>query len=473
MNILEIKDLNFIYESISDSGIKKRQEKYALKGINLDIPAGNIITVCGPTGCGKSTLLRLIKQEIAPQGEKSGLITFEGRDLYSLTQRVQAENIAILFQNPEDQIVTDKVWHELAYSLENLGFNRSDMENRIAEMMSFFRLESISNEDTAKLSGGQKQLVLLASLFAVSPKLLLLDEPISQLDPEASEQFIHTLMRLHDKLGTTIIIAEHKLQNLLPISDRIIVMSEGRVAGYDTPTRITDVLNRVLPPYDTNRCAKTNDHSETILTLKDIYFRYSLKSPDVLSCLRADFKKGCSYAIFGCNAAGKTTLLNLIAGLYKPQEGTVKFNPKRLKIGYMPQNTDLLFISDTVKGELKSSGISPDQAPAYIQQLDPERSPFDLSGGEKQLLALAKISASDPDILLLDEPTKGVDVILSKILLDEINRFTENGKTVIMSTHDIAFAKAGADMCSIMSMGRLTAFKTNKDFFESNKLYSI
>ena len=153
MNILEIKDLNFIYESISDSGIKKRQEKYALKDINLDIPAGSIITVCGPTGCGKSTLLRLIKQEISPQGEKRGQITFEGRDLYSLSQREQAENIAILFQNPEDQIVTDKVWHELAYSLENLGFTRSDMENRIAEMMSFFRLESISNEDTATLSG--------------------------------------------------------------------------------------------------------------------------------------------------------------------------------------------------------------------------------------------------------------------------------------------------------------------------------
>ena len=476
MNILEIKELNFRYSDLTDPFQKKASDKYALKDVSLNIPQGSIVTVCGPTGSGKSTLLRLLKQEIAPEGELTGDILYAEKPIRALTEREQAEKISILFQNPEDQIVTDKVWHEIAFGLENLGYSQSEMDNRVAEMLSFFRLESISGTETDKLSGGQKQQVLLASLFAVSPEVLLLDEPISQLDPEASEQFIHTLTRLHEKLGITIIIAEHKIQNLLPISDMVVIMSGGRIVAAGSPDEVKDDLESVLPPIT---CQKQYDpeenegKQESILSMKNIFFRYSLKSADVINSLNADFKPGVTYAIFGCNAAGKTTLLNIISGLYKPQEGSIKFSPAKPKIAYMPQNVDLLFLSDTVNAELKNPEIKPSEKPEYIKNLDVSRSPYDLSGGEKQLLALAKLSAPDPDIILLDEPTKGMDVILSKILIDELKKFTENGKTVIMSTHDLAFAKASADMCSIMSMGRLTAFKTNKIFFETNKLYSI
>ena len=481
MNILEISNLNFIYNTSgtlnngqlqSVNGSKDIFSAPALRDINIKIPKGSIVTVCGPTGCGKSTLLKLLKQEIAPAGALSGEIIFDGKPLSSLSAFEQASRIAILLQNPEDQIVTDKVWHELAYGLENLGYERSSVENRLAEMLSFFRLEPIARTDTDKLSGGQKQLVLLASLFAVSPELLLLDEPISQLDPETSELFIGTLKRLHEKLGTNIIIAEHKLKSLLPISDSVIVMDKGSVKAYGPYKEVKTVLEQTLPPLISEKDSCPAPASPS-LSLKNIYFRYSLKSPDVLENLCADFQKGLIYAIFGCNAAGKTTLLNVISGLYKPQEGRIKTLQKKPKIAYLPQKADLLFISDTVKGELKASGISPGRIPEHIRNLDPARSPYDLSGGEKQLLALTKLIGSDPDIILLDEPTKGTDVILSKTILNELKRFTENDKIIIMSTHDIAFAKASADMCAIMSMGRLTAFKPGKEFFESNRLYRI
>ncbi|MCR4618336.1 MAG: ATP-binding cassette domain-containing protein [Lachnospiraceae bacterium] len=471
MDFLKINNLKFKYASYDESYIP---EGNVLDDVSLNINEGEIITLCGPTGCGKSTLLKLLKKEIAPQGMQSGDIIFCGKNLSELSPLEQAKDIALLFQNPEDQIVTDKVWHEIAFGLENLGIKNAEMENRIAEIIAFFRLESISKSDTATLSGGQKQLLVLASLLAMSPKLLLLDEPISALDPENAESFISTLKRLHKQLGITIIIAEHKVSYVAPISDKMAVMDKGRIVCFDTPNNAMNVYERLLPPIVPveSKMPKPAD-SEPAVSIKNAYFRYSKKEKDVLENLSADFKKGTCYSIFGCNAAGKSTLLNLISGLLKVQEGKISWGVKKPKIAYIPQNVELMFLSDTVRGELINSGYSKDNIPDYTKDLNLSSSPFDLSGGEKQLLALAKISLLTPDILLLDEPSKGMDTNLERIMFRELNRFTENGTCTIMSTHDLHFARTVADMCSIMSMGKLTGFLDTEAFFKSNKLYSI
>ncbi len=497
MNILEIKDLSYKYKNYNEDSLVSRNTEPALSGINLSVPEGSIVILSGPTGCGKSTLLKLLKSEIAPTGEKTGSVVIDGKELSALTQREKAEKIALLMQNTEDQIVTDKVWHEIAYGLENLGVSKSEAENRVAEIISFFRLESIAKKDTSSLSGGQKQMVLLASLFALSPRLLLLDEPISQQDPESSELFINTLQRLHDQLGITIIIAEHKIESLLPLSDLLVVMDRGRTVCSDSPEKAINTFHSLLPPLnklcviDKSRDFYNSDENSVfsdkksknaiysssdkkpLLKADNIYFRYSRGESDVISGLNASFDKGLIYAIFGCNAAGKTTFLNLISGILKVQEGRIIKDPKKLKTAYMPQNVELLFISETVRGELSSVGYEKNDIPDYISPSLFDRSPYDLSGGEKQLLALAKLTAASHDLILLDEPTKGLDTKSEKIMLDILKRFTKNGVTVIMSTHDLTFAKEAADYCSIMSMGRITGFKGTKDFFSENRLYTI
>ena len=490
MDILNINNLNFTYSVYNEGGAKPAAGP-AIKNLSLSVAEGSIVTICGPTGCGKSTLLKLIKQEIAPEGSLTGEMSFAGKKLSILPPKEQAEKIALLFQNPEDQIVTDKVWHEIAFGLENLGYKRSDTENRIAEILSFFRLESISDENTASLSGGQKQLVLLASLLAISPKLLLLDEPISQLDPEAAEIFLSTLKRLHDQLGITMIIAEHKIESLLPITDKLVLMNKGEIIAQGNPEEVLPAVRKLLPPIDINvrfrrkpgegngpepensGSSAASEQSKPALSLRDVYFRYDKNSKDVIRCLSSEFMPGKCYGIFGCNAAGKTTLLNLISGLCKPQEGKISYSVRKPSISYLPQNVDLLFVGNTIRSDLALVGLKPENYPNYVNSFCPDSSPYDLSGGEKQLLALAKITASSPDIILLDEPTKGLDPNMARVMLEELNRFTKNGKTVIMSTHDLTFAYAAADYCSIMSMGRLTAFKPAEEFFRQNKLYSI
>ncbi len=485
MELLKIDNLNFRYKKYNGTKTESLGNS-VLKDISLSVEEGSIVTICGPTGCGKSTLLKLLKQEIAPEGEMTGDITFEDNPLSELPPKEQAEKIALLFQNPEDQTVTDKVWHEIAYGLENLGYPQSEMENRVAEALSFFRLEHIAREDTAKLSGGQKQLVLLASLLTMSPKLLLLDEPISQLDPEAAEIFLSTLKRLHDVLGITMIIAEHRIESILPITDTLILMDNGRIFASGAPETVYPEVKNLLPRVpkadssaDTAADATSSNQepdgisNKPSVTLKDVYFRYENKAADVVSGLSAEFLPGKVYGIFGCNAAGKTTLLNLIAKLCKPQEGRISFEKKTPVIAYLPQNVELLFVGETIKKELSTQGLKPENYPDYVNHFDPDSSPFDLSGGEKQLLALAKITASSPDIILLDEPTKGLDSNMARKMLNELKRFTKNGKTIIMSTHDLDFAYASTDFCSIMSMGRLTSFKPTEEFFTTNRLYSI
>ena len=545
-NILEIKNLSFHYDEYNGKTGLSTIGNDGIEDVTFSIPEGSFVTLCGSTGSGKSTLLKLIKRDVITSGKRTGNIYFDGEDIDQLSAEDISSKIGLLFQNPEDQIVTDKVWQEIAFGLENLGMSQADMETRLAEALAFFRLENISRSDTASLSGGQKQLVSLASILAMYPRLLLLDEPTSMLDPEAAEHYIATLKKLQSSLGLTVIIAEHNLDNILPLSDMLMVMDKGQLICCDTTkealTKLADtesdsltadfplptrygmhiraksipldinsgrmlIKERALNPpklhtttttttaadavttadaatttdVDTAMAAATAcpDHSSVdtkthpaALTIKNMSFRYTGSDRDVINDFSATFNKGCIYALLGCNASGKSTLLNILAGNLKPQLGRLMPKLSSLKIAYMPQDTDNLFVSETIEKDLLSVGLKKDDYPEYIRHLDFSRSPLDLSGGEKQLLGLAKVTALNPQILLLDEPTKGTDNLSRALMTAALRKLRDNGTTIIIACHDMSFAAECADICGIISMGRLIGLKNCREFFISNKLYT-
>lgn len=523
-NILEVKNLSFHYDEYNIKTGLTQIGSRGIDDISFSVPEGSFVTLCGSTGSGKSTLLKLIKRDIITSGKQIGDIFFDGSKISELDAATLSSDIGFLFQNPEDQIVTDKVWHEIAFGLENLGMSQSETETRLAEALAFFNLENISRNDTASLSGGQKQLVSLASVLAMYPRLLLLDEPTSQLDPEAAERYISTIKKLQSALGITVIIAEHNLDRLLPISDLMMVMDNGKLLCCDT---VDNALSRFakntddnmrfdipLParygiyaadklPLDINQgrlllkkrieakqvkasaftssnnspdkkenTADLNAKLPYLMTAKNLSFKYPALASDIIHDLSATFIRGKIYSILGCNASGKSTLLNILAGNLKPQLGHISPKLGKIKIAYMPQDTDNIFIADTVEKELLEVSLSPENYPEYIGQLDKTRNPQDLSGGEKQLLALAKVSALAPELLLLDEPTKGTDSLSRTKMATVLRELATNGTTVIMACHDMNFAAECSDLCAILSMGRLSEFKHSNEFFTQNMLYT-
>lgn len=479
MGQIKIENLTYSYKTYDTKTGTESLSKPVLKDINLEFDTDSITLICGATGSGKSTLLKQIKK------------------LYP--------DAALLYQNPEDQIVTDKVWHEVAFGLENLGLSQVQMDNRLAEALSFFRLEPIAFKDTAACSGGQKQIICLASLLAMKPEILLLDEPLSQLDPESAEIFINTLNRLHKILGITIIIAEHDIHSILPLADRVITIKDGSILSDENSHEIcekdiiaklcgklaSDAVNSQYQNEDNNssiastdRINKTSDTNALII--KDLYFRYDKKTDDILRGLSANFDEGKIVSIFGSNAAGKSTLLHLLAGILKPNEGKIILKQKKAVIGYLPQYVETLFIAETIREELtiyNTSGIQNLFVESFLNEITDndesslnefmDKNPYDLSGGQKQLLGLLKILTHNPSILLLDEPTKGMDYRCKQLLASLLNGLKLGGTTIILSTHDIPFAYSCADMFTILSMGKLTIPQTANEFFADNTLYDI
>ena len=234
MEHFKIEDLNFSYPTAKG--------KLSLENVSLTISKGEYIVLCGRSGSGKTTLLRHLKTVLAPHGKRSGSITFNGVPLEQVSERDQASKIGYVMQNPDDQIVTDKVWHELAFGLESLGTDQKVMRARVAEMACYFGIQDWFHRNVADLSGGQKQLLNLASIMAMQPEVLILDEPTSQLDPIAASDFLNTVRKINIELGTTVIVTEHRLEDIFPYADRAIVMDEGRIIADDTPRNIGKLL---------------------------------------------------------------------------------------------------------------------------------------------------------------------------------------------------------------------------------------
>lgn len=504
MEKIEVKNLSFTYP---DSGTP------ALYDISFTVENGDFITVFGASGSGKTTLLRMLKPSLQPHGQTQGETVFNGNHLHQLSHREESEKIGFVQQNPDNQLVTDKVWHELAFGLESLGLSQNDIRRRVAETAAFFGIEAYFDRDVASLSGGQKQLLNLASVMAMQPELLILDEPTSQLDPIAASEFLSCVHRINRELGTTVIMTDHRPEDVFPLSDRVLLLSQGRVLAFDTPGRIVtnmDIQNDMISMLPTpSRLWKMLDNTtpcplniaqgrnwlkkytdaheilpiyseiipncgENVIDMHDIWFRYEKNSPDVLKNLNLHARKGEIVAIMGGNGAGKSTLLSVIQQLNQAYRGKMTISGKCLM---MPQNPQFLLNGNTLRQSLQEM-VQHHESQRFQEVIAfcelghlLDRHPFDLSGGETQRAALAKLLLAQPDILLLDEPTKGLDNAFKEKLAQLLQSLAASGMTIVLVSHDVEFCARYPHRCFMLFQGELVAEGTPREFFLSNSFY--
>ena len=497
-------------------------EKKALCNITFSVGQGEFLILCGPSGCGKSTLLRHLKSCLAPHGLFSGEIYYRGTLLSELSQREQAQQIGFVLQSPENQVVTDKVWHELAFGLESLGYDTPTIRRRVAEIAAFFGIEHWFYKNVTELSGGQRQLLSLASVMAMQPNVLVLDEPTAQLDPIAAADFLALLSKINRELGTTIILTEHRLEEAFPFATRVIVMNEGAILCDDKPENVGLQLKdkgsgmflamptamRVWAALETNLdCPMTIRDGSSFLTgrreeqallplsikthpaysedialeCEDLWFRYEKDSPDVVKGFSLTLRKGEFYAVLGGNGAGKSTTLKVISGLRAAYRGDVRLHGK---LGHLPQNPQTLFVKRTVREELyevfRGEKIPKEKQDAEVARITElcglrgflDRHPYDLSGGEQQRTALAKVLLTAPEILLLDEPTKGFDAEFKVTFALILRRLIAQGVTILMVSHDVPFCAEYAHKCGLFFDGGIVADGTPREFFSGNSFYT-
>lgn len=558
MNLVEIKDFGFSYPESS---------RKVLEHVNLNIKEGTLNVIMGRSGCGKSTLLRQLKSVLAPAGEKEGEILYRNIPLRDTDHRTQSQEIGFVMQNPDNQIVTDKVWHELAFGLESLGYDNATIRLRVAEMASYFGIQKWFYKNVSELSGGQKQLLNLASVMAMHPSLLILDEPTSQLDPIAASDFLETVKKINRDIGTTVLLTEHRLQDIIPYADRVFVMDEGTLFLEGTPREIGTKLKEhhhgmflsmpvpmqiyagtesaLTCPLTVSegrqwireyieekgikkeqiqqanqRLEKKGEKNENETTgffghfkrqkentppaiqMKDVWFRYEKDSPDVIQDLSLEVKKGEFYALVGGNGTGKSTTLSLLGRVHQPYSGRIYLDGKDLRsfsdrelycgyLGVMPQNPQSIFLKKTVLEDLYSvvGGKKEKPSSEYPISMKKEkaiegivslthlegllnRHPYDLSGGEQQRLALAKVLLLRPKILLMDEPTKGMDAEYKEELGSILKKLQSHGMTIFMISHDVEFVAEYADTTGLFFEGNVVTSKKTRDFFAGNNFYT-
>ena len=526
MEILRIKNLSFSYP---------QSNKSAINDISFSMNSGDFNIIFGQSGCGKSTLLKLIKNELSPYGKIEGSIYYNSKNTNNIEKKISASEIGFVMQNPDSQIVTDKVYRELAFGLESLGYDNASIKRKVAEIASYFGIENWYDKNTAELSGGQKQLLNLASIMVMNPKLILLDEPTAQLDPIASNNFINTLYQLNKDLGISILMVEHNLEKVFSIADNVILLDNGKLLFKDVPQKIVEYLQKS----DNNAAAKSlpcaarifdmlggtgnaplstkdgrhyilenykneiknldishYEHSKsTAIKFKNVYFRYEKKANDILNNVSFNVYNNEHFCILGGNGSGKSTTLNIIAGLLKPYYGKIFINDKKIStlsqkelytnnIALLPQNPQALFITDNVYDDLKevllTNGCNNNKIKNKIDTICNKLSithllkthPYDLSGGEIQKVAIAKLLLSEPKILLLDEPTKGVDAYSRDELGNILQSLTKENMTIITVTHDIEFAAKYANRCGLFFNKELIGIDTPNNFFSMNSFYT-
>lgn len=537
MALFEISNLKFWYPGA---------EKAALDGIHLKIEPGEFVVICGKSGCGKTTLLRHLKSVLTPYGRREGEILYQGQPQETVSARKQAGEIGYVMQSPDNQIVTDKVWHELAFGVENLGYDQQTIRLRVAEMASFFGIQNWFHKKVEELSGGQKQLLNLASIMTMQPKVLVLDEPTSQLDPIAAGEFLSTIRKINLELGTTIIMIEHRLEEVFPMADKVLVLEDGMqkyaasprevgkaLAGNDlflampAPVQIYEALGQVgecpltvcegrkwlslhyAETLKKEQRSEQNDvfaekksknreikKKEVVIEAKEVWFRYERELPDVVRDLSFQVTQGELFCILGGNGTGKSTTLSLISGIRKPYRGKILLKGQDIRkkknaelaggiLGVLPQNPQDLFVKDTVLEDLKEmfEGWSREKrkeeemllaqviADTQIEHLL-KMHPYDLSGGEQQRAALAKVLLLEPEILLLDEPTKGLDGFYKQKLADIFQNLKKRGTTILMVSHDIEFCASYADRCAMFFDGGIVISSEAKEFFTGNSFYT-
>lgn len=525
---IEVRGLSFAYPGAAAP---------VLNGLDWSVPQGAFALLVGGTGSGKSTLLSLLKPEIAPAGELAGELLVLGESVADMDVRTSAERVGYVFQDPENQIVCETVWHEMAFGLENLGLARDEMRRRVAETSYFFGLEDWLHRDTDTLSGGRKQLLSLAAVLALRPRVLLLDEPTSQLDPVAEKNFLHALFRVNRELGCTVVVATHQPRPMLEYATCAYRIEDGRVlevADMASLGHREGLFSGEVPGWGASRRAKngvfssasgklgTLDpragalgakkglksgksaefevqslsrddsgvplragggrilqkmHGGSATTLSEGWFRYDRVSGWVLRGLDVTFSVGAVHAVVGGNGCGKSTMLSVLAKTAKLQRGRMVRGAASAAL--LPQNPKALLVAETVRDELmewaSTCGYDEGAAQERAAQLGLDgldaRHPYDLSGGQRQLLALAKLLLIGPELLLLDEPTKGLDLTSRRIIAHALCKHAQAGGTVIMATHDLDFAEQVADDVAMMFDGEIACMEPPADFFADNVFY--
>ena len=519
---LTIENLSFAYASAP--------ERKVLDNVNLQVQQGEYIALCGRSGSGKTTLLRHLKTALTPHGIKSGRILLDGTPLDEVAAAEQSAAIGYVMQDPDAQIVTDKVWHELAFGLENLGVEEHTMRLRVAEMASYFGIQDWFHRDIAQLSGGQKQLLNLAAIMALQPQVLILDEPTSQLDPIAAADFLNTVRKINRELGTTVIITEHRLEDIFHAADRCVVMEHGRIIadsdphtvgaqlqqqrsdmfaalpspvrifygagfhGTDCPLTVREGRSWLSRQAENRTFAADLPQEPTVaapaaLEMKNVWFRYEKEGNDILCGVNLTVAQGSFHAILGGNGTGKSTTLNSICGICRPYRGKVLLHGSdirkekdlfRGKLAMLPQDPRNLFVKDTVRADLMEMLPGDDAAEEKIKRMAQicclegllDQHPYDLSGGEQQRAALAKVLLTEPKLLLLDEPTKGLDNFFKEQLGDVFRCLLESGVTILMVSHDVEFCARNAHAVSMFFDGQVLTTTTPRRFFAQNSFYT-
>lgn len=512
MEILSCENVAFKYNESTD---------YAISDCTFSVKKGEKIMLCGASGSGKSTLLRLLKRELSPRGELSGNITIMGKDRSELSDRESAEKIGFVMQSPDSQTVCDKVSAELAFGLESFGVKSGEIQSRVGEMAAFFGIEPLYDRDISTLSGGQKQLVALCSVMATDPDILLLDEPTAQLDPVAARELLGILDRLNKEMGVTIIIAEHDPEELFDSCDKILYLAKGKTEFFGTPALtakyfVENALDGFLPetakafarlcddlPLNVRQgrakleklgvtdipkqAVNDTERAEPYaLQCKDLWQRYEKNSPDILKGCDLGIRKGECYGLLGSNGGGKSTLLRVICGLCKPYMGAVSLFGKKQKaykngslfremLTFLPQEPVTMFVKESVREDLLQSGdkvtVENVSQRMGIEHLF-DRHPWDLSGGEIQKCAFGKILLADPKIIVLDECTKGMDSFAKKALGDILLGLKNEGRTILLVTHDLEFAAQYCDRCGLLFDGKIVAEDNAVEFFSQNRFYT-
>lgn len=534
METFTIQNLSFTYPG---------RKRPALDHVSLEAREGEFLLLCGKSGCGKSTFLRNLKTALQPHGERRGEILFYGMPLDEVEVRDQTQRIGYVMQSPDNQIVTDKVWHELAFAMENLGYDRKTISIRVAEMASFFGIQTWFREDISELSGGQKQILNLASAMVLQPDVLILDEPTSQLDPIAAADFFTAVSKINREIGTTILLTEHRLDDVWTMADRVIVLNEGRLIASGSPAKVgKDLAERNHPMAEAlpapmqagffmsekgwgkelespmnvregrqwintllegkppkkayiGEESPEPDGRPMKIELKDVWFRYHREEQDVIRDLSLKVYQGEFLTILGGNGTGKSTALSLMSGIRRAYRGKVKIDGKRVEkfenrelfgglLGVLPQNPQSIFVEETIEKDLyemfRGRNVPQDEQRSRVEKVVSvteighlmDVHPYDISGGEQQRAALAKILLLEPELLLLDEPTKGMDAYFKQQFAKVLLELKERGITIVMVSHDIEFCGRYADRCAMFFDGAISTLHTPRRFFSGNSFYT-
>ena len=585
MALIEFNDFSFSY--LNSDGTESQRK--SLDSIDLEINYGDFVLLCGPSGCGKTTLLTNLKKELMPAGRRSGEIRFNGVRIQDLDDISSACDIGYLFQNPDSQIVTDTVIQEIAFPLENIGLPTEEIRNRISEIVAFFGINDILHKNVNELSGGQKQLVNLCSLLVLRPEVLLLDEPMSQLDPIASYEFLSIVRRLNEEFSITVIMSEHKADSIFPFIDKAVFLKDGRIEFVDNAHNIckeviddeifenylpvvTKIYNSLSVKYPSliklntplsiregRRCLNEihddlikisegsenfdnlgfsnlhhtskkyqsmeksgildkislNKNRNALIQMKGIYFAYE-KEKLILKNVDFDLNRGEFVSLIGGNGVGKSTFLQLLVGILKPIKGKVKYR-KGIKLAYVHQNPMIHFSKDNVREEFLESilesnlfnksnvdfkkedyesllklnneefidsellnGLKFDSIEFKFKEIIEffdicdliDKHPYDCSGGEQQKIVIVKALLQNADVLVLDEPTKGLDPISSKALADILNSLIDNGLTIIMTSHDLDFVANNCKRCLMLFDKDIQIDDDPKVIFAENNFYT-